>query len=50
MTCLVFNAVQLEVKVDERLVHFQGLAEVARALIVDAIVAKVEVSQDLRLE
>ena len=30
--------------------HFEGLAEVARAFVVDAVVAEVKVSQDLRLE
>lgn len=50
MSSFVIEAVQLQVEVDERLVDFECLAEVARALIVDAVVAQVQVSQDLGLE
>ena len=50
MSSFVIEAVQLQVEVDEGLVDFEGLAEVARAFIVDAVVAQVQVSQDLGLE
>lgn len=50
MTSLIIEAVKLKVEVDERLVDFESLAEVARAFIVDAVVTEVEVSEDLGLE
>jgi len=39
LACFVVKAVQLQVEVDEGLVDLEGLAQVSRALIVDAVVS-----------
>mmetsp|Transcript_1792 Transcript_1792/g.2540 ORF Transcript_1792/g.2540 Transcript_1792/m.2540 type:complete len:209 (-) Transcript_1792:867-1493(-) len=39
---LVVNAVQFQIQRDQRLVHLEGLAQVARAFVVNAVIAQVQ--------
>jgi len=47
---LIIDTVQLEVEVDQGLVHFESLAEIPTSLIVDHVIAKVQMGQDLGLQ
>ena len=50
MPGFVIDAIQFEAEDDEGFVDFERLAQVTAALIVNHVVAEVEVGQDLRLE
>ena len=46
----IVDTIKFQVEIDERFVDLKGLTEITRTFIVDAVVAKVKVRQDLRLE